>query len=224
MLFASSGTLERSDLPTLHGGEAVASVFRLHSPARRPSDAKACALLSWWKDEEYGGESRMTTYHPGAHGEAALERNRWTNRSNAISARWRERPNLVPGVRVLRAGDSREYRERLATAVGRVGCEVVEFNEWQDLVQCLRETPLPPVPGETDDIVLLDLRMSGRRLLDRVLSVVGDRVPLVLVAGDALELPPTTGWTVLREPVQADALCGAIVSCALEYGRRGGQS
>lgn len=144
------------------------------------------------------------------------------DRPKNISTRWSEHPNLVPGCRVLLAGDGRETRAHLATAAARLGCEVIEFREWQELVQRLRETAAPATRAENDDIVILDLRLSGRRLLDRVLSVTGGSVPLVLVTGQDLELPETSAWTVLRDPVHADDLGSALVSCALQNGRRGG--
>jgi CheY-like chemotaxis protein len=138
-----------------------------------------------------------------------------------LASRAKERPNRVPDVRVLVAGDGRETRGHLAMAVERLGCEVVEFREWQDLVQCLRETA-PNSREQADAVLLLDLRMSGRRLLDRVREVTGDDVPLVVVAGEDLELPEVSGWTVLRAPVHAETVRQAIVSCTVQNGRTGG--
>lgn len=121
--------------------------------------------------------------------------------------------------RVLVAGDSREHRAHLAHMLGRDGCDVVEFQEWLQLVNFLRRMPLFDRVADPADVVLLDLRMSGRPLLDRVVAVTEDRIPIVLVTAPGAGAAARANWVVLEEPFSADDLRQAVVRCALGRAR-----
>lgn len=126
------------------------------------------------------------------------------------------RDQCAQDYRVLLAGDGREDRGRVASMLARSGFQVAEFAEWLQLVAFLRDAPLFRAAGETEDVVVLDLRLSGPRLIERTEAVNGSHAPVVLItrADSRLSEEQRNGCEVLEEPLDEELLRTTVLAAS----------